>query len=94
MPSKRFRYGPRVVGALRPEDVEGRRIKVLRVAHSQTEQLGFVDDTDILTGQTGLVVKLHNPYAPQGMRQLEVKWDDPKVGVLFLMSADEIQFEK
>ena len=65
------------VDALTPDDVPpGTRIRVTKVAWSEAEQLGYVDDTQRLLGQTAEVIRLTTGTFPQ----LVVEWDDLKVG--------------
>jgi hypothetical protein len=77
------------VEELTPEQVpSGTRIRVTHVAPSEAEQLGYVDDTSRLLGQTAEVIRLTSGTFPQ----LVVEWDDLKVGRgLMLASRDEIE---
>jgi hypothetical protein len=64
--------------------VVGKRIVVTGVEWSRTEELGYVDDSSRLIGQTGIAEKLH-PY------QLWVRWDNPEPGGLMLTGEDEVE---
>lgn len=66
---------------------EGTRIRVMRVAPSKAEELGYVDDTARLTGATGVVRSLRNTGE---FTQLEVMWEDESIG-LMLASEDEVE---
>jgi hypothetical protein len=66
----------------------GARVRVTRVAPSEAEHLGYVDDTARLTGQTGTVKQLVGDTA---MRQLWVEWDNPAAGRLMLAGEDEVE---
>jgi hypothetical protein len=71
------------------KSIEGSRVRVTQVAHSQAEELGYVDDTNRLMHQTGLAERLTNPNS--GMAQLWVRWDNEPPGALALAGSDEIE---
>jgi hypothetical protein len=64
------------------------RIRVTRVAPSEAERLGYVDDAERLTGATGTLRCL----GPGPLPQLGVDWDDDGgPGSLMLAPDDEIE---
>lgn len=69
------------------EAVEGRRIKVTKVAPSDAEEAGYCNDSKRLLNQTGVAVRFKGGY----FSQLEVEWDDDPPGSLSLAGADEIE---
>jgi hypothetical protein len=83
---ERDRGGPLTVGELRRSDA-GRRIRVVAVAPSQAEKLGYCDDTDRLLGQTGRLTAVIPAVA-----QAWVKWDGERPGRLMLAGLDTVEF--
>ena len=65
----------------------GSRIRVTRVARSEAEDLGYVDDTARLTGAIGTARSLSNAG---WLAQLDVEWDDPTLR-LMLAAEDEVE---
>ena len=73
------------------ETVVGKRIRVVKVAPSQAEQMGYVNDTERLTGQTGKAVYFNRSGVLDGFSQLRVQWDHEPPGSLMLAGNDEVE---
>jgi hypothetical protein len=74
------------IGELRREDA-GRRIRVVEVAPSTAERMGYCDDTQRLLGQTGRLRAVMPDVA-----QAWVSWDSAKPGRLMLAGFDRVEF--
>jgi hypothetical protein len=71
------------------ESIVGKKIRVTKVAPSQAEEMGYVDDTVRLTGQTGRAAHFHSSSVR--LSQLRVDWDNKTPGSLSLAGNDEIE---
>lgn len=66
----------------------GTRIRVIGVAYSEAEELGYCDDTKRLMGETGTVTFLSVTSLGQ---QLWLEWDNEPPGTLMLVGHDEVE---
>lgn len=66
----------------------GTRIRVIGVAPSEAEQLGYCNDTDRLMGETGTVTCLSMSSLGH---QLWLDWDNEPPGTLMLAGNDEVE---
>jgi len=67
------------------EEVVGKRIRVTKVAISESERLGYINDVAILTGQTGVATQ------KTMVDQMVVAWDREQPGNLMLCGDDEVE---
>lgn len=72
------------------EHYTGRRLRVSAVAPSEAERLGYVNDTERLTGQEGILTSVH--MSGEQCLQAQVAWDEEGPGTLSLSHGDEVEF--